>query len=222
MEASQVYELASGAMVLLALTVVLYRRFSRAGRARHAAERAPRTTIARAPTGTTVTLVGKVRFARGTLVSPLTGRRCCYYVMAPLATWGATASTAPHSPRWLQPPLAREEEGCGFILDDGTGLATVRVGDVALMDYSMALRPGSDEQQQAMLQQRGLTAHEDWSLHEWTVGEGDLVAVSGVVRDRVGTSSSVDAATGYRVRLREVFIGPPRGLPLVLWPHPKE
>lgn len=115
MEESQVYELAGGAMVLLTLSAVLYARYSRAGRARHAATRAPRTTIARSPTGTTVTLVGKVRFARNTLVSPLTG----------------------------------------------------------------------------------------------------------VVRDRFGTPS-VDAATGYRVRLREVFIGPPRGLPLVLWPRPRE
>lgn len=215
MEESLVYELAGGAMVLLALTIVSYGRFSRAGRARHAAERAPRTTIARAPTGETVTLVGKVRFARSTLVSPLTGRRCCYYVMVPRATWGGYGEYGP-----AQPPVALEEEGCGFILDDGTGLATVRVGDVALMDYSAGLWPGSDAQQQAMLQQRGRAAHEDWSFHEWTLGEGDLVAVSGVVRDRFGTPS-VDAATGYRVRLREVLIGPPRGLPLVLWPDPQ-
>lgn len=217
MEETLLFELSGGAMVLLTLTIVLYGRFSRAGRACHAAERAPRTTIARAPTGTTVTLVGKVRFARNTLVSPLTGRRCCYYVMAPVATWGGYGEFGP-----AQPPLAREEEGCAFILDDGTGLATVRVGDVALMDYGGGLRPGSDSEQQAMLQQRGRTASEDWSLHEWTVGEGDLIAVSGVVRDRIGTSSSDAVATGYRVRLREVFIGPPRGLPLVLWPRPRE
>ncbi|TAK25854.1 MAG: hypothetical protein EPO40_21540 [Myxococcaceae bacterium] len=215
MDPSLVLELAGVSLVLLGLTIELHARFSRAGRARHAATRAPRSTIARAPTGTTVTLVGRVRFARSTLVSPLTERRCCYYVMAPLATWMGYGDANP-SPA----PLAREEEGCAFILDDGTGLATVRVGDVALMDYPSCLRQGSDAQQQAMLQQRGLTAHDDWSLHEWTVGEGDLVAVSGVVRDRVDTSSSVDAATGYRVRLREVVVGPPHGLPLVLRHHP--
>lgn len=203
------------ALVLLGLGLAAHGRFSRAGRACHAARKAPRTTIARAPTGTTVTLVGRVRLLRSTLVAPLTGRRCGYYVMAPFAAYAGHDYGAP-----APPPVGREEEGCEFILDDGTGLATVRVGDVALMDDPGCLRPGTDAQQRAMLERRGLAdSPEEWTLHEWTVGESDLVAVSGVVQDRPGTGTSVDAPTGYRARPREVVIGPPGGLPLVLRHH---
>jgi hypothetical protein len=215
MEPTQLLEMAGSALVLLGLGLAVYGRFSRAGRACHAARRAPRTTIARAPTGTTVTLVGRIRLLRSTLVAPLTGRRCGYYVIAPFAAYGGHDHTATASP-----PVAREEDGCEFILDDGTGLATVRVDDVALMDDPGCLQPGSDAQQRAMLERRGLSASSnDWTLHEWTLGEGDLVAVSGVVQDRAGTVTSVDAATGYRARPREVVIGPSGGLPLVLRHH---
>jgi hypothetical protein len=202
-------------LVLLGLVLAAHGRFSRAGRASHAARKAPRTTIARAPTGTTVTLVGRVRLLRSTLVAPLSNRRCSYYVMAPFAAYGGHDNTVS-----APPPVAREEDGCEFLLDDGTGLATVRVDDVALMDDPGCLRPATDAQQRAMLQERGLSdSSNEWMLYEWTVGEGDLVAVSGVVQDRPGTGTSVDAATGYRARPREVVIGPPGGLPLVLRHH---
>lgn len=213
MEPTELLRMVGGALVLLGLALAAYGRFSRAGRACHAARRAPRTTIAQAPTGTTVTLVGRVRLMKSTLIAPLTGRRCSYYVMAPFAAYGQHDHTAP-----AEPPVAREEEGREFILDDGTGLATVRVDDVALMDDPGCLRPGTDAQQRAMLEERGLSASSnDWTLHEWTLGEGDLVAVSGVLQDRPGTATSVYASTGYRARPREVVIGPPGGLPLVLW-----
>lgn len=172
------------------------------------ARRAPRTTIAAAPVGTTVTLVGRARLLRRTVTAPLSERRCGYFVMDSFVTGSGYGEFQPAR------PAVYEARGCPFVLDDGTGLARVRVDDAVV---AAPLGPASDEAIRAFCERRQMKPSDEWTLHEWAVGEGDPIVVVGVVRDQpLGASVATTTGASYRERPREVVVSAPPGLCLVL------
>jgi hypothetical protein len=86
-------------------------------RLRSALREAKHVSIADAPEGAVVRLDGRVVEGE-TLVAPLTGRRCVYYVAIVEAF---EAGSTPDS--WRE--LAREARGVPFAIEDGTGSALV-------------------------------------------------------------------------------------------------
>jgi hypothetical protein len=208
-------------------------RFSVRGRTVHAARRARRVSLAEAREGVPVRIVGRVRLLDHHLVSPLTGRRCCYYHARAVST-DAEASAYSDAPGETRTP---EENGCDFALDDGTGSALVRVevepnflprrtsaviwprlkSNASILWGELPAWTGTtpaDEEAFRITQ----AERSEWTLSEWTLGDGDTLCVFGVPAgepDRQALGESV-----YRGKPGLRVLRPPIGLNLLLSDHP--
>ncbi|MDB4929135.1 MAG: hypothetical protein JWM10_1619 [Myxococcaceae bacterium] len=200
---------------LAAVVALATERYTLRGRTLSAAAKAPRVTIGQAAEGAAVTLVGTVRFERRSVEAPLSGRRCCYFVMDP----GDTQQDRGLVDHPQAPRLPNERRGCPFVLDDGTGLALVRVDArtmTSLDDDALATGP-SEERARAMLAQRGIErGYDEWRPTEWALVEGDVIAVYGLVRERPEADFAAERHEGYRSRVRRVVVEAPAGLRLLL------
>jgi hypothetical protein len=142
------------AIVLLAVALVavlagvfgLLVFFSGARRTNQALRKVPITKVAAAQAGKMTRLNGKLKPASGPLLlAPLSGKRCGYF-QAVAQEWRSSGK----SEGWVQ--LAYEEQWCDFCLDDGTGLALVRMlrpqvsADLEEASYSDHMVPPSPAQ----------------------------------------------------------------------------
>lgn len=110
-------ELAVLLMAAVGVVAVASWYWSEAARIRRALRRARRVSIADAREGSVVRLQGRVA-AGATLVSPLSSRRCVYYLVIVEERVSTGRSNAWHV-------RIRESRGVPFVIDDGTGRALV-------------------------------------------------------------------------------------------------
>ena len=191
----------------LGIATITKRLGSEDKRLRHWIRAAKRSTIADAPDGALVRIVGTVVLLDGKAVdAALTGRRCAFYE-ALLETMSDDFSMD------LWKVGARETGGVPFAIDDGTARAVVDpdLARVTLHKDVLGKEGGlvaPNEREQAFLERHG-RREDAWMfkrLHRWREGileEGERVCVVGVVLREADPSPS--AARDYRqdaVRLR--------------------
>jgi hypothetical protein len=166
-----------------------------------------RSTIAEAPEGAVVRVVGRVVLLDGRAVeAALTGRRCAFYE-ALLETMADDMSMD------LWKVGARETGGVPFAIDDGTARAVIDPDLARVTLHRDVLgKEGSlvapNEREEAFVK-RHAGAHDGWAikrLHRWREGvleEGELIAAVGVVLREADPSPN--ALRDYRedaVRIR--------------------
>jgi hypothetical protein len=167
----------------------------------------PRSTIADAPEGKVVRLVGKVTLLDGRCVeAALTGRRCAFFE-AHLETMSDDATFD------LWKVGARETGGVPFAIDDGTARAVVDPDLAQVTLHKDVVGKGGElvtpNQREEAFLKRHAGPHDGWMLkrlHRWREGileEGETIAVVGVVLREADPSPS--ALRDYRqdaVRIR--------------------
>jgi len=161
-----------GFCAAIVLIMALYARFGVAGRWRHAARRASRTSICNVRDGRAAWIVGRVRLARTSLEAPFSKRRVCHYV----ASCGdANMDNG-----------SAQTEACEFLVEDGSGTALIRVESGASFEL---IGPGRvvanvpEERMRAFLGRVRINSGDprDWNLpHERVLAEGDVVGVYGI------------------------------------------
>ncbi len=184
--------------------------FSGARRTNQALRKIPVTKVRHALAGKMTRLNGKLKPAAGPLLlAPLSGKRCGYF-QAVAQEW----RTSGKSEGWVQ--LAYEEQWCDFCLDDGTGLALVRMlrpqvsADLEDASYSDHMVPPSPAQETflkrhqvgVMGEARSVTTRMRYLESLFEVDE--VITVYGIVRHEVGPEG-----------LRVIIEAPPGGSLLV-------
>jgi hypothetical protein len=165
---------------------------------RHALGEAKQVSIAEAPENAVVRIVGQVVEGE-TLVAPLTGRRCVYYV--------ATLEEYRSSGRFGWNERVREIRGVQFAVDDGTGRAIVDpTGALIDVDIDTTTRSGTFDDptpmEVAFLERHGLKGT-DWIFNKklryregvFEVGEPITVMCQPV---REPDPDAASRAAGYR------------------------
>lgn len=184
--------------------------FSGARRTNQALRKIPVTKVRHALAGKMTRLNGKLKPAAGPLLlAPLSGKRCGYF-QAVAQEW----RTSGKSEGWVQ--LAYEEQWCDFCLDDGTGLALVRMlrpqvsADLEDASYSDHMVPPSPAQETflkrhqvgVMGEARPVTTRMRYLESLFEVDE--VITAYGIVRHEVGPEG-----------LRVIIEAPPGGSLLV-------
>ncbi len=184
--------------------------FSGARRTNQALRKIPVTKVRHALAGKMTRLNGKLKPAAGPLLlAPLSGKRCGYF-QAVAQEW----RTSGKSEGWVQ--LAYEEQWCDFCLDDGTGLALVRMlrpqvsADLEDASYSDHMVPPSPAQEtflkrhQAGVMGEARPATTRMRYLESLFELDEVITVYGIVRHEVGPEG-----------LRVIIEAPPGGSLLV-------
>lgn len=191
----------------LGVATVLKRLGSEDKKLRHWMKSTRRSTIAEAPEGVVVRLVGTVTLLDGKSVEAvLSGRRCAFYE-AMLETMSDDFTLD------VWKVGARETGGVAFAIDDGTALAVVDPDLARVTLHKDVLgQAGSlvePNEREAAFLKRHARAEDGWMvkrLHRWREGileEGERIAVVGVVMREADPSPS--ARRDYRqdaVRIR--------------------
>lgn len=214
-------ELAQGGLLLLGLALITgvggaswY--FAPVQRRRRRLRAALPWPVAELPEGVIGRVTGQARTLDGTLIAPLSGRRCLAYEI--------TLHENTHNSHRA---LAREARGIPFVLEDGSGHAVIDPAgaEYALdMDHTAAggttttIRP----ELAAMFERLGLPAtlgtRSKIALCEGVIEAGERVSVLGIATREPDPTA---APTGYRddapTRLR---LAGSRRYPLVISDHP--
>ena len=191
----------------IAVATVFKRLGSEDRRVREWMRATRRSTIAEAPEGAVVRLVGKVTFLDGKSVeAALTGRRCAFFE-AHLETMSDDATFD------LWKVGARETGGVPFAIDDGTARAVVDPDLAQVTLHKDVVGKGGElvtpNEREAAFLKRHARPGDGWMLkrlHRWKEGileEGETIAVVGVVMREADPSPN--ALRDYRqdaVRLR--------------------
>ena len=209
------FVLAAGMTVAAFLRLVY---FTPDARIKRALRRARATTIAAAGDGQIVKIVGTVRYGQRTVKSPLTDRTCTLYSVVVDDTGRSPATE-----------VVREDFGADFCVEDGSGLALVRIGDVAptvvlVKDREFITTPiDSDAVIERFMTSRGhsLRGHlflKSLRAREGVLEAGERVAVCGLAR----WMADPDAAGGsYRETPKRLVLEGSESLPLLLSDDPK-
>ncbi len=174
----------TGALLMFGVGVfALLKRyvFTRRRRWRQHLRRLRRTRIAEARAGT-VKLVGHVRVLEHTLVAPLTERRCVAWRTLVKDQSGEGSST-----------MIDDRRAFDFLIDDGTGVASIRVAAAELeLSYdgyrSSGLLKDAPEHIEAFLARHGKKSTTLFGLHrtleyaEGVLEPGEEVVVCGTAR----------------------------------------
>lgn len=187
-----------------------------------AAPRARVVTIQPAHDEATVTIVGTVRASGGSLTAPFSGRSCCaYYATAERkdASFGASVSR----PSFFDYVWAKER-AAEFVVCDGTGEALVcarsRVS-ILWKNLTIVGDAPADRVTAFMEDELGVDgASTDWILREWTLHEGDVIAVVGVTSTDSPGDAHGASTTVYRSRPQHIEIRAPFGLNVLLIDNP--
>ncbi|HKA86632.1 MAG TPA: hypothetical protein VKE22_03165 [Haliangiales bacterium] len=193
------------------LVIALHARTGIAGRWRHAAKRASRTSICNVRDGRAAWIVGRVRLARTSLEAPFSGRRVCYYA----ASCRAADIRCDGRPNG-------QVESCDFLVEDGSGTALIRVAPGASFEL---IGPGRvvanvpEERMRAFLGRVRINSGDprDWNLpHERVLAEGDVVGVYGIGEWEADPAPEPEswAGVGYREMPRRLVMRAPEGLRL--------
>lgn len=112
--------------VLVVVLVALSYWFSEAAKIRRALRAAQKVPIAEARTREVVKITGRVRAPGQALRAPLSQRPCVYF-----ETIVEEYRSSGKSGRWVE--IIRETDGMDFLLEDGTGKALVRAGEMKVL-----------------------------------------------------------------------------------------
>lgn len=183
---------------------------------RRALRRALPWPIAELPEGVIGRVTGHARILDGTLVAPLSGRRCVAYEIV-------LAENTHNSHR----EIAREARGVPFLLEDDSGRAVIDPADAAYaLDLDRRATGGGEDTTRpelaAMFERLGLPAtlgtRRKIALREGVIEAGERVSVLGVAAREPDPTA---APAGYRdaapTRLR---LAGSRRDPLVISDHP--
>jgi E3 Ubiquitin ligase len=166
-------------------------------RLRRALARAQQATVADAPEGVPVCLVGVVA-ADELLEAPLSRRACVYYELEILAVTGPSRMPSRRLDT-RRPERAREQRAIGFALDDGTGRALVdpKGARVTVRPSARDMSEGSpDEPMRSLLRQHGMRSRQNL-FRERVLVPGQRVMIRGVAV-REPDPEGAARATGYR------------------------
>jgi len=153
---------------------------------------------------------GKVRLDKDTLVAPVSGRPCVYYVVR-IETPGPSGADG-----WAN--LLRETEGCDFVIDDGTGRVRVEVegADVTLVKDVASYDPSTLEDgpgKEFMVKHRRFFDEVRVRVLEGVIEEGEAVAIRGFAATEADPSGH---PTDYRAPAKRVVIRDMPGVPLYI------
>jgi hypothetical protein len=171
------------AMILLVvLIVVLSVAFSKARRLKRKLRNAPKFPIAQLPEDTLGRVIGRAQATQHTLVGPLTGRPCVYYI----ATVEEHRSTG-RSSYWKT--IISESAGVPFMIEDGTGRALIDPsGAQVALDFDGKSSSGTfrdaDPVQEAFLAKHGQKStgwvfNKGLRFREAMIEIGETIAVLG-------------------------------------------
>ena len=190
------------------------RIFSRSARIKRLLRRARAYTTASFRHGVSGKLEGQVRYLGQPLCAPLSGRPCSYYEAVIEAEAGSS---------WT--PIAHEVRAQDFLLEDGTGLALVRMDNAeAVVPADIQSRVGvfsepSDEVI-AFLRSQGIWRDRWYSdrqlrYREGVIGEGQRVAACGRASFEANPHPR-SAVGGYRDNASLLVLEGSRATPLYL------
>ena len=174
----------------------LVNRVSVGPSSRHPARWGRRSRISDLGDGATAVIVGKIRFARGSLEAPLSGRRVCYYdAGCHHEDSGYPYYEAP------APPAVRERRALDFVVEDDTGTALIRVDSGAAFKRAERMLPRNAERIRAFLGQ----SDDRWNAFESVLEEDAVVAVYGIGEWAPADNRTVPFA-GYREAPRRLVM----------------
>lgn len=191
------------------------------GRTLLAARQVPWVPIGQASKRATLRIVGTVRLSGNAIAAPLSGRPCCAYYAT------AVRKDAPTDrPSSFFNYVWPKEGGTNFVVDDGTGSVLVRCRSRVSMLWKdlPSLSDLPSDRANVFLRDSGVHGSStDWIFREWTLQEGHVVAVVGVVaKESYVETHGTSSASGYRgSRLRCFNMRAPFGLNLLLSDHPE-
>jgi hypothetical protein len=208
-------------------THVCYQRFSAGGRLRRALRRAPRVSVADAPDGEVVRIVGRVRFADlEPLSAPVSNRRCAYYEIEVEERSGVGRNQS-----WSK-VLEHKEHLERFVIEDETGRALVEPkAPRVVLNMDTHLSSGMSKDPPLELRSflmvhgvatEGLLFNKTMQYTEGALEEGEQVTVLGRCRREPDPEPGAGpAGAGYRqVPLRLRIVEPGDGVPMVLSDDP--
>lgn len=132
--------------------------------------------------GMTVKVVGVVRAAAATLRAPLTGRECVYFdVRMEEAASDDHRESSDERKRSRRRVSVRDREAVDFVVEDESGRALVRTGDVqvvVLRDVDESVRGGERPEVDELLRLHGHSPR-SLTVREGSIAIGERVAVVG-------------------------------------------
>jgi hypothetical protein len=191
-----------GVFLLIALVALgggfIAGRNSESGRIRRALRAAPAVSIAEAPLGVPIKLVGRLSYVGEPLLAPFSKRKC--------AAWSVVVKTpGPSSGSWWT--SLEERKAQSFQIEDETGRALVELGDdsglaiVIDFQYSSDFLRDPAPHLEAFVRRRrrssrGILFNKSLRYREGVLREGETVAVLGVLARE--TDPDPSATQGYR------------------------
>jgi hypothetical protein len=208
--------------VILAVALYSY-WFSDAAKIRRTLRAARKVAIAEAQTGETVRVSGRVRPIGPLLKGPLSSRPCVYYevIVEEYKSSGKSGS-------WIQ--VIREADGTDFLIQDQTGKALVRAGEMKVLtvkDHERESGTFNDATQhlEAFLAKYGRSS-KGWIFNknirykEGIFAPGELITVLGAARWEQDPDPT-EAGTGYRDVPKRLVLGALREGPLLASDEPE-